>query len=171
MLLINGKIKNKSYINLVLYALIRCDAFSCAVPDFESYDANKVGSKDFIEYKNRIQWILDDLKPSILYQYTSKEYFNSVREYNSEIYICSLNDNTMGTVIANEGLYSWQYPEMPEDLCLFSKGKCWLKSIAHEKKCWIYTDNEVEKDILKKVIGLKFTEIEEPDIPALDYHM
>lgn len=171
MLTIKNEVKDKKYYSLILYAMLRCDAFSFAVPDLYTKASSDVRSKEYETYKKSIGWRLNDFKPFVLKEYTDTDYFGSLRENYSEIYVMSLNNEVLGQIMATEGLYSWKYPNMPEDLCLFQKGKCWLKSIAHEKKCWIYTDNEVEKDILKKVIGLKFTEIEEPDIPALDYHM
>lgn len=171
MLTIKNDIKDKKYYSLILYALLRCDVFTFAVPDLHSKMTSDTRSDEFLEYKKHISWQLDDFKPFLLKEYADTEYFGSLRDYYSEIYVMSLNDDVLGQVMAMEGLYSWKYPDMPEDLCLFSKGKCWLKSIAHEKICWIYTDSEVEKDILKKVIGLKFTEMDELDVPTLDYHI
>lgn len=169
MLTIKNDVKDNKYYSLILYAILRCDAFSFTVPDLYTKASSSIRSKEYEEYKEHIAWRLDEFKPFVLKEYTSTDYFGSFREYYSKIYLMPLNDKILGQLMATEGLYSWKYPDMPEDLCLFSKGKCWLKSIAHEKICWIYTDSEVEKDILKKVIGLKFTETDDPDVPELDY--
>lgn len=168
MLIIKNEIKDKKYYSLLLYAILRCDTFSFAVPDLYSKAASDVRSEEFMEYKKRMSFQWDDYKKFSLKKYTSTDYFGSFREYYTEIYIMQLNDETLGQVMATEGLYSWKYPYMPEDLCFFSKRKCWLKSVAHEKICWIYTDSDVEKDILRKVIGLKFKETDDTDLPILN---
>lgn len=75
----------------------------------------------------------------------------------------------MGSLLATDGLYSWKFPDNLEDLCFYAKGKCWLKSVAHEKLCWIFTDNDVEKEVISKVIGLKYVETEDCDAPICYY--
>ncbi len=46
-----------------------------------------------------------------------------------------------------EGLYSWQHPDLPEDLCfLRSDGTPWLASVAHEGDAYLeITDDEMRE--------------------------
>jgi hypothetical protein len=165
----NKKMKDVKYTKLILYSLLRCDTFTLKIPDFYSKISSNDRSDDFLKYKQEINWIVEDIKPYVFKEYNDTEYFGSSAGYYSEIIVGTLNLESSGMILAAEGLYSWQHPDMPEDLCLFSKGKCWLKSVAHEKLCYIYTDSEIEKDILKKVIGLKFIESDDSYVPTLDY--
>lgn len=57
----------------------------------------------------------------------------------------------MGFLKATEGLYSWQYPIMPEDLCFFQGERCYLKSVAHENLCFLYDDGKETKKALRKI--------------------
>lgn len=168
MLIVKNEIKDFKYNKLVLYALLRCDAFTFALPDMDSKSGFDSRSNEFSEYKKEVEYRLEAFEPYILNKYIDKNYFSSERGYYSEIYVVSLNEDSVGTIMATEGLFSWKYPEMPEDLYFFSKGVCWLESVAHEKTCLIYTDHDVEKEILKKVIGLKFYEDDNMNSPVLD---
>lgn len=39
------------------------------------------------------------------------------------------------------GLFDWQAPDLPEDLCVLREdGSTWLGSIAHEKDAWVEWD-------------------------------
>jgi hypothetical protein len=165
----NKNIKDDAYSSLVLYALLRCDAFTFSVPDLYTKITSDTRSDEFLKYKKEIAWRMERFEPYLLNKSIDSEYVGSIRGYYSENYVMSLNIDVIGNIRATEGLYSWMYPEMPEDLSFFSKGKCWMKSIAHEKSCWIYTTNDIEKDILKKVIKLKFFENDDNDAPTLEY--
>lgn len=42
-----------------------------------------------------------------------------------------------------EGLYDWEQPKLPEDLCLLREDEVpWLISIAHEKDSYLYLSDE-----------------------------
>lgn len=167
MLIIKNDIKDYKYDDLLSYMTLRCDTFTFVVPDFETNSPAGFRSNDFIEYKKRINWRLDALKPYIIKVYNDKDYFGNWQDYYQEIYVVQFNEFSKGC-LASSSLYSWKYPELPEDLCFFSKGKCFLRSVAHEEMCWIFPDHDIEKDILKKVIGLKFYEREDIEAPLLN---
>ena len=168
MLRIVSKINHKKYVKLMHYALLRCDVMTFALPDFNSSSVEDIGSKEFLEYKNSINSLLNKINPFIKKIYADNRYFSSEGDNYLEIYELYLNECVIEAIISAKSLYSWVYPDMPEDLCLFSKQKCWLKSVAHEKYCWIYTDSDIEKDILKKLIGLKYYDDRDDEIPTLD---
>lgn len=153
MLRITGKIKDFRYNKLILYSLLRCDQFTFEISDYHSEEFSSERSKEFFEYKERIEYFFKYFKP-----YIEKKYIDKEHGY-SEVYVMSLNIDSIAPLLATYGLYSWKYPDMPEDLRFFSKGECWLKSVAHENLCWIYTDCDVEKEIIRKVIGLKYYEV------------
>jgi hypothetical protein len=53
---------------------------------------------------------------------------------------------------AAEGLYSWEQPHLPEDLCLLrADGEAWLVSIAHEKDSYLFLSDDEKARILATV--------------------
>ena len=185
MLQIISSIIDKSYYRLIDYALMRCDVFTFHVPNYnkicvteknkECYPEYDVGyvktdesNDDFIIYKNNVASKIEPLQKSFIHNYYDVEYMGSIFGYESEITLVDFNEEAYGFLKATGDLYNWKYPHMPEDLCFFSKGQCWLRSIAHEKLCFIYTDDDLEIQVIKK-IGLKFIEMPSEAIPALRY--
>jgi hypothetical protein len=156
MLTITTDIKGRKYEALIEYAYVRCDAFSFRLPHLSGYDG----------YKERVMPVLEKLRPYVIKQYTGTEYFWSTG-VEADIYVVSLAEELKDTLLSHSRLFDWQYPEAPEDLCFISKGKCWLSCIAHEDLCFIYTDCAVEKEIIKKILGLKFTERDDVETPRL----
>ena len=59
--------------------------------------------------------------------------------------LSTLSSQILKTV---DGLYSWQHPEHPEDLALYSaSGQLWLGSIAHEGDAWFADGVVTEKEL------------------------
>lgn len=187
MLYIKNDIKDKIYYGLMFYAFMRCDVVTFHLPNFNKRVINeknkdvlfenldfgvkekKRDNHDYSDYLDNIEELLADFKKNILYEYKDVEYVGSIYGHECDIKVISLSSQIVFNNLMGSGrLYDWKYPELPEDLCLFSKGKCWLQSIAHEELCFIYTDDPLEMKILKK-IGLKFLIVEDDEVPTLKY--
>lgn len=53
---------------------------------------------------------------------------------------------------ASRGLYSWQQPDLPEDLCLFrSGGQEWLVTNAHERMAYLVLTREERTALLSSL--------------------
>lgn len=156
MLTVTTEIKGEKYSSLVSYAYLRCDTFSFRLPHLTGFE----------NYKKQVAPFLDSIKPYIIKQYAGTEYFWSTG-VDADIYVVSLSEQLRETLLNIGSVFAWQYPLAPEDLCFMSKGKCWLASIAHEELCFIYSDSNIEKDIIKKILGLKFTERSDVETPSL----
>ncbi len=188
MLIAKGKIDGWLYVKLINYLLIRCDVLTFKLPNFNHLtlsdeakkyfpqyklkgDFQEINNKEFFEYKENISNTLEQFEPFYLKEYIDFKYFDTIQGYDAEIKIVKIDESLDFILTAISGLYDWVYPEKPEDLCFFSKGKCFLKSIAHEKTCFIYTDDEWEKKMLRK-LGLKFIDYNElyrEERPSLSY--
>lgn len=171
MLIIDGNVKDKAYTDLILYSLLRCDAFSFALPDFYTKISDGSRSSEFIKYKQDLEWKLETLHPYIIKEYVDSEYCGSSKDNYSENKIFLLNEQTAGFLMATDGLFSWKFPDDLEDLCLYSRGKCWLKSVSHENLCWIFMESDIEKEILSKIIGLSFVESNSCEAPINEYQV
>ena len=122
--------------------------------------------EEFIEYKNTVEkTIINDVKSYIVEVYEDVEYCNSIGG-SYEIYKVELNKTTAKTLEIPRSLYNWIPPLYPEDLCFYSRGECFLQSIAHENICRIFTDRDSDVYILKK-LGFLLSEI--PKKPKLSY--
>lgn len=49
-----------------------------------------------------------------------------------------LSPEVKAFVLSADDIFSWMYPNLPEDISFFRQGKCWLDTTAHEKYCNIY---------------------------------
>lgn len=162
MLLIkNKKIENPVYNLLITYLHNCCDVATFSLCDFhEGFDA----------YESRMEELFaaSSLNKFIIRKYWDSEYCNSVSGYSYEIYVVSLSKETIRFFMLGLGLYNWLFPYLPEDLCFYRNGKCFLESISHERICRIYSDDEHIKAMLRK-IGLNFFELPDEEPPTLKY--
>lgn len=54
-------------------------------------------------------------------------------------------------------LYSFNPPYLPEDISFFKEGRCWLKTVTHERLGIIHVDTKKEYDYLTD-LGIKLLE-------------
>ena len=164
--------RNRSVYSQFLYT--RCDVATFNIP----YFSWRVGEpkperfdEEFSEYiEDKMKYLLNDLEPYILEDYFSNLYFGSERSYMMRIIVLELNDETE-FLVPDGSIYDYGYPEDFEDLCLFSKGKCFLKSVTHEDLCWLYPTYDFEVEYLKK-LGAKLKLLSEEDTDyTIDYHI
>lgn len=172
MISIIGKIENGKYYLLLDYLFSKCDVFTFHLPDkFNEFISennieyfpwcnlntyvNSIDSKEFEEYKNSIEYRVREFRRFFIKEYIDVEYAGNIYGNKMEIKVIRFDESLLGALKATSGLYDWQYPKMPEDLCFYSQGKCFLRSVAHEKMCIIYSDDYDTIYTLKK-IGLKY---------------
>lgn len=158
LLLKNKSLNEKNYKTLIMYLYKHCEIITFLVPDFNY----AVG----VNYEDRIKPLLEDIKPFIQNNYVSDEYCDRKTEGIYNIYRVNFDYYITEVLCSVPGLYKWIYPNLPEDLCFYKNGKCFLRSVAHEKLCWIYTEDEKEIKALEK-IGLKFTKMPFEQAPSL----
>ena len=64
-------------------------------------------------------------------------------------------------ILSAEDLYSWIYPDRPEDIAFFANGECWLSTTAHEELCEVF-NYESETTQLLDSLGIEYVHILEP---------
>lgn len=148
----------KRYNALIIYLYNCCDTLSFLIPDYDYAED--------IKYEDNIELFMSAIEPYIIKNYQSNEYCGSKTGGKYNIYHVTFDENVIGPLCAGLHLYNWIYPYLPEDLCFYKEGKCYLSSVAHEKLCWIYTEDEDEIKALKET-GLKFTEMPFEEAPSL----
>lgn len=138
---------NHAYERLLQEAFAVCDSFQLIL-------RSDMG----VTYKN-YQPVLDALQPSFLMQKKQSEWASTILGGNQtvEVYYYQTDRNAL-TVLKKfaNSLYSWEHPELPEDLSFFQKGKEWLVTSSHEQWCVISPSNEKERKMVASIPGLLF---------------
>ena len=150
--------------------------------------------KQYKEVRNKMEKMKKELMGNLIYErhnpnwginssyfnplnITDIESINPEKEYNYKkinIYdICfyKTGDNIKEFLLKQKSLYTFLPPKLPEDLCFWKKGTCWMATSTHDKECFIYEENAKRIQQLKE-IGLKFEEreVSKNDVP-IEKHM
>lgn len=161
MIVLNDSIKDSIYKELVKYAFNKCDVvmFVSKKVGFDNSDITALKkSMSKLENKFKNDYIFQVQRPNWVFSEVVNDNVDiSNEEFNSlfNIYFFKFSDELKNYLLSNCDLYKWLNPEYPEDIAFFKDGICWLYSVAHERLCDIYVDNEKEYNYLKK-IGLEF---------------
>jgi hypothetical protein len=79
----------------------------------------------------------------------------------AKVYYFSTDEHAKKTVLElSNSLFSWVFPDLPEDLSFFKEGEDWLATNSHESECYIMTSDESEIVKINAIKGLSY-EIEE----------
>jgi len=166
-MLIKTKVENKQYEKLIDYASKKCDAvmFVARKDGFDQKqiklldktfsDLKKELKNNFIKSRNGSYWVHTKVGNKQLGLTHFKDPYNFDDLFKVEFY--RIDSTTKKYLLTNKNMYNWLNPKYPEDLSFFSKGYCWLYSVAHEEICYIYCENEIEYEYLKS-IGIEFVD-------------
>jgi hypothetical protein len=143
--------KGEAYKSLIDFVIERTDKFVLA----QRYELLGNGK--------RYDELMSNLEPFLLEQCRMEEMqAKSACNYSEGTYFIYRCCEEAGSVLkeAVNGLYDWQNPKMPEDLCFWDKnGKDYLYTIAHEDICGINLSEEEGKQLADLIPGL-FIELE-----------
>lgn len=161
-------IDKKIYKKLLEFLLKKCDTVAFAIPNyktvfhFNSYktvlaDYNRIkfqlerDNQQYKEYIQNIDYLLKKIDNQLIKKYIGNQYFDQLYGYEIETHIYNYNNDVFEAFKEVDGLYKWLYPNYPEDLYFFSNGKCYFKSITHEKESWIFDDGEEIIDFVENL--------------------
>lgn len=183
------EIRNQQYDNLINWAIQQSDVFTFHIPklecefynmsnqtltDFKNIEHrynNTIDSPDYLQYRKNIEPILLRFSPYLIARYYDVNYAGSSYGYGLEIHVMNSTSQCKSLILdqKHKGLFGWLEPDLPEDLCFYAKNKCVLKSIAHEKLCFIYCNNKQISNLLYEN-HINFSQIESFtfDIPQLN---
>lgn len=137
--------KNNVYRLLVDLAFDLCDEFILVVHKKYCSDLNDNAkavleklNDDLKEMKEQSEWAGTELLGHTAYVY---HYYTSpeAREIIKKV---------------SNSLYSWMYPDLPEDLSFYNSGKPWLVNTAHERQSFILSEDKSEIDRIVNIKGL-----------------
>lgn len=92
-----------------------------------------------IEMKEQSEW-----PSAMLTESTAKVYYYKI-DYNSK------------NVLKEEvnSLFSWEQPDLPEDLCFINGDESWISTSSHEGHCDIISEDADIIDSILKIEGVK----------------
>jgi hypothetical protein len=102
--------------------------------------------------------ITEQLKPSLIQERESKEWPGTVLHGDTSalLRVYALSDASRQVLASGvEGLFGWQHPSRPEDLCLLREdGSPFLVTIAHEGDGYFELDEEEYNELGAEVVGI-----------------
>lgn len=151
----NFKGKDQYWLFLCIM-MVHSDAFSLV---YFRYNENE-------KLKRTARKIKDALKPYKIYAENVTEWPSMITlNEMGHIYRLEMYRSDMGTeeiLYTSNGIYNWDYPKFPMDLCFYKDGYAIFASCAHERINTLYTDDEVLLALLQD-IGLEL--VEEDNVP------
>lgn len=164
------KMKGFTYGRFISYLGRRCDVITFNIPYF-SWHVGKAKPEKFdeetTEYLEDVEEFLEELKPYIIDDYVSNEYFEEKCSHMMRIIVAKLTEDSYHMFSAGNDIFDWRFPVDVEDLCFFTEGRCFLYTIAHEEIFELIEPHDLELPIFKK-IGLK---LEPVDLPSRDIRL
>ena len=128
----------------------------------EYCDEGLVVTRPSLEIDDHARSFLERLRPFLVNVQESSEWPGTVLyDEKATLYTFSYNDFAMKLLISKtSGLYEWQQPSLPEDLCLFSREerRPWLVTIAHERDAYIDVTRDVMDALMPKMNNIKVDE-------------
>lgn len=153
MISVTGSIKGDDYKKVISFVLENSDAMMLI---FQSYGR---------PFKKSIKDVRNALKPFRIASRNNHKSRENGFEWpgtitwddNSLIHADTyrLSEEVKKYVLSADDIFSWIYPERPEDISFFSKCECWLSTTAHEGFCDVF-DHEYEMGRLLDSLGIEY---------------
>lgn len=110
---------------------------------------NRPDSAGYLSYKVTIENTLKPFRKFFFKDYVDTEHTIYTTTVKKEIIFAHFDESLLSELKKVNGLYDWRDPNLPEGLCFFKNGYCFLMSVAHEKECFIYSNDKRVKNILR----------------------
>ena len=165
-------LKGNTHDELIQYLARRCDVvtFNVPYPTWQSgQPCPEIFDDEFSEYIDGLKNMYADLKPYIMKEEISNKYMGDSYPFILKIYTVKLCKETEAHFRGKEHICEWAYPYDLADLCFFSKGECYMRTVGRYGLCEIYgaCDNEL---FLLKHMGLKLIKIDADYQGQYDMH-
>ena len=108
--------------------------------------------------KRSVKQIRDELRKYKIYSKNTKEWPGTVTRDEKHIYRIAYYRSDMKcleTLVRVGGLFNWDYPNAPMDLCFYKDNYCCLQSTAHEYSASMYIESNEAKFLESKGIELE----------------
>ena len=145
------KLKNEEqYVEFIEYMLKNSDFFSVVYFRYNERES----------LRRSVKQIRDELRKYKIYSKNTKEWPGTVTRDEKHIYRIAYYRSDMKcleTLVRVGGLFNWDYPNAPMDLCFYRDNYCCLKNTAHEYSASMYIEPD-EKNFLE-LNGIELEEV------------
>ena len=145
------KLKNEEqYVEFIEYMLKNSDFFSVVYFRYNERES----------LRRSVKQIRDELRKYKIYSKNTKEWPGTVVMNETHVYRIAYyrsDIKCMGTFVRVGGLFNWDYPNAPMDLCFYKDNYCCLLNTAHEGYSKMYIE-EKEAAFLESM-GINLCEI------------
>ncbi|MBI9010498.1 MAG: hypothetical protein JEZ05_10780 [Tenericutes bacterium] len=168
MVYIVGNIKDKKYDLLIRYLYTKCNKITFFITDFSikldkanitkyhfgkpivSLDEHEL-NPSFLEYINLTEKKVPVTMKNVLRKYFDFKYPHTVSDRLILVYEIKFTEEVLYELInINRDLYSFNYPDLPEDICFYSEDRILVSTICHEEECVIEMhEDETVTDLIK----------------------
>lgn len=168
MVFILGDIKDNKYSSLIKYLYTKCKRITFFITDFsikldkvnitkyhfgkpivslDEYDLNP----SFLEYVNLIEKKIPTTMKNVIKKYFDFKYPHTVSDRLILVYEIEFTEEVLYELInINRDLYSFSYPDLPEDICFYVEDRILISTICHEEECAIEMDEDkTVSDLIK----------------------
>lgn len=126
----------KKYSDFVDYMLTHSDTFSLVY--FKYNESEKV--------KKSVKEIQNLLKPYKIFSVNGNQWPSTIthNEFNHiyKITLYSAHSESKNALLKANGIFDWDYPKFPMDLCFYKNGYAWFSSSSHEYYAEIVLDDK-----------------------------
>lgn len=141
----------EKYRQFIDYMLTHSDTFSLV---YFKYRESEKTTKQTKEIQNI-------LKPYKIFAVNGNQWPSTVTlnefDHIYKITLYSANINTKSALLKANGIFDWDYPDFPMDLCFYKDGYAWFASSAHEHYAnLILNDNKTKNELNDLGINLHY---------------
>ncbi len=169
---IYADIKGEKFVDLMQYLYKKCDTISFFLTDYKlhwtaPYDNNDPDNKDSLyDYEKSIVQKFPVIAENILQRYRDFVYpdhdndegyyyapsrINPYKTFVKVIYKVRFSKSILENfLLKNSNLYDFKYPNLPENLYFYKDDQLIFVSVAHEKLCFFYNqEDNIKKELLQ----------------------
>lgn len=131
-----------SYLCLIKHLVTSCDYFSLV---YFSHDPDEPMSATTSHIANQLQCY------EVASFFSNSWPLTTTLNQNNHIYrviIYRCDKNVVPILAKQPGIYAWDYPDAPMDLCFYKNRLCMFASSAHEKDAYLFTDDSTFVDLI-----------------------
>ncbi len=101
--------------------------------------------------------VLKKLESSLIEMREQSEWPSAMlTESTAKVYYYKIDDNSKNVLKEQvNSLFSWEQPDLPEDLCFINGDESWISTSSHEEHCDIISEDEDIIDSILRIEGVK----------------
>lgn len=114
-----------------------------------------VPEESYGDYYDRMSYFIEYIKDAVVKTDSSFSYLGFHYGYLCEtVVLDAKNPKVREFLLSADSVFSWKYPDFPEDMCYFRNGRYWFRSVTNKNLIFFNNITEAEAEKLKQ-LGVK----------------